>query len=312
MSTTTANAYVRPMMERYLVELERRLRRAGARSPLRIMTSSGGFTSSRTAARQPIALLESGPAGGGAERGQHCETGRHRRCARTRHGRHHRQGLRRGGRTGGRHPQLRGGAGQALHPREWPADVDPQHRSHRDRRRRRLHRRDQPLGVVERGPRERGRAAGARLLPPGGHATDGDRRGPDPGVSRPGSLPRRRDEARRRACTKDVGRFVATTRARFDRDCLGDTQPGEREHGGCGPRACRRERPRPAPLHPGRDRRGRPGACDGGGAQARDAPHPVSGGSRGRLVSRSARGAGVGSTDRSRRWSCSHGSTSSA
>ena len=64
MSTTVANAYVQPLMARYLVQLERRLKQAGIRSPLRIMTSSGGFTSSKSAARRPILLLESGPAGG--------------------------------------------------------------------------------------------------------------------------------------------------------------------------------------------------------------------------------------------------------
>ena len=64
MSTTAANAYVRPRMAQYLVQLEKRLKAAKIRSPLRIMVSSGGFTSSRAAARTPIALLESGPAGG--------------------------------------------------------------------------------------------------------------------------------------------------------------------------------------------------------------------------------------------------------
>ena len=64
MSTTAANAYVRPLMERYLIQLERRLQKASIRAPLRVMTSSGGFTSSKTAARHPILLLESGPAGG--------------------------------------------------------------------------------------------------------------------------------------------------------------------------------------------------------------------------------------------------------
>ena len=64
MSTTVANAYVRPLMEHYLRELAQRLKRAKILAPLRIMTSSGGFTSSKTAAQQPITLLESGPAGG--------------------------------------------------------------------------------------------------------------------------------------------------------------------------------------------------------------------------------------------------------
>ena len=64
MSTTVANAYVRPLMARYLGRLEQRMRRAKIAAPLRIMVSSGGFTSSKAAARLPILLLESGPAGG--------------------------------------------------------------------------------------------------------------------------------------------------------------------------------------------------------------------------------------------------------
>jgi N-methylhydantoinase A len=64
MSTVAANAYVRPRVSHYLGQLNKRLRRARIRSPLRIMVSSGGFTSSKAAAGSPIALLESGPAGG--------------------------------------------------------------------------------------------------------------------------------------------------------------------------------------------------------------------------------------------------------
>ena len=64
MSTVVANAYVQPLMAQYLLELERRLKKASICAPLRVMTSSGGFTSSKVAAKKPIALLESGPAGG--------------------------------------------------------------------------------------------------------------------------------------------------------------------------------------------------------------------------------------------------------
>ena len=64
MSTTTANAYVQPLMETYLSRLEQRLEEIDVVSPLRIMVSSGGFTSSKAAADVPILLLESGPAGG--------------------------------------------------------------------------------------------------------------------------------------------------------------------------------------------------------------------------------------------------------
>jgi N-methylhydantoinase A len=64
MSTTVANAYVQPLMQRYLGLLAERMRSAGISGPLRIMLSSGGFTSAEAAAETPILLLESGPAAG--------------------------------------------------------------------------------------------------------------------------------------------------------------------------------------------------------------------------------------------------------
>ncbi|MGE0749727.1 MAG: hydantoinase/oxoprolinase family protein [Variibacter sp.] len=64
MSTTVANAYVQPLMDRYLGLLGDRLRQAGIPGHLRIMLSSGGFTSAPSAAETPILLLESGPAAG--------------------------------------------------------------------------------------------------------------------------------------------------------------------------------------------------------------------------------------------------------
>src|SRR5690606_20490281 len=63
-TTTTANAYVQPLVESYLRELQSRMSELGFDAPIRIMVSSGGFTSTATAADVPIALLESGPAGG--------------------------------------------------------------------------------------------------------------------------------------------------------------------------------------------------------------------------------------------------------
>ena len=63
-TTATANAYVRPMMEGYLVRLEARLEALGFACPVLVMTSGGGLTTLETARRQPIRLVESGPAGG--------------------------------------------------------------------------------------------------------------------------------------------------------------------------------------------------------------------------------------------------------
>ncbi|HUQ73699.1 MAG TPA: hydantoinase/oxoprolinase family protein [Burkholderiales bacterium] len=63
-STTAANAYVKPIVGAYLQELEARISKIQAGVPLRIMVSSGGFTSGKSAAHTPILLLESGPAAG--------------------------------------------------------------------------------------------------------------------------------------------------------------------------------------------------------------------------------------------------------
>jgi len=64
MSTVAANAYVQPTTAAYLRKLRQSLEDVGAAGPLRIMVSSGGFTSDQSAADTPIVLLESGPAGG--------------------------------------------------------------------------------------------------------------------------------------------------------------------------------------------------------------------------------------------------------
>jgi len=64
LSTACANAYVQPVMARYVRNLDARLEGAGFSCPLLLMTSGGGLTTVETAARHPIRLVESGPAGG--------------------------------------------------------------------------------------------------------------------------------------------------------------------------------------------------------------------------------------------------------
>jgi N-methylhydantoinase A len=63
-STACANAYIQPLMGRYLAGLERELKRAGFVCPLLLMTSGGGITTVETAIRFPVRLIESGPAAG--------------------------------------------------------------------------------------------------------------------------------------------------------------------------------------------------------------------------------------------------------
>lgn len=71
-STTVMNAYLAPVMSRYIEEIERdaeralgangKARRRAAR--VRVMQSNGGILSARVAAREPVRTILSGPAGG--------------------------------------------------------------------------------------------------------------------------------------------------------------------------------------------------------------------------------------------------------
>jgi N-methylhydantoinase A len=63
-STTVVNAYLAPVMGRYLGDLEKSLRRGRCRRKLRIMQSNGGAVSARVAIREPVRTILSGPAGG--------------------------------------------------------------------------------------------------------------------------------------------------------------------------------------------------------------------------------------------------------
>ena len=63
-STVAANAYVGPVVSRYLDDLELRLGESGFRGGLMIMQSNGGLQDVSTARRQCIQMMESGPAGG--------------------------------------------------------------------------------------------------------------------------------------------------------------------------------------------------------------------------------------------------------
>ena len=63
-STACANAYVQPIMARYLRNLEHGLRARGFTCPLFVMLSGGGVADIETAVRFPIRLVESGPVGG--------------------------------------------------------------------------------------------------------------------------------------------------------------------------------------------------------------------------------------------------------
>jgi len=63
-STAVINAYVMPVMKRYVASLEGGLRGAGFRVPLLLMQSNGGTMSAELACETPMHVIESGPAAG--------------------------------------------------------------------------------------------------------------------------------------------------------------------------------------------------------------------------------------------------------
>ena len=63
-STTCANAYVRPLVSGYLLRLRDMLKGCRIACPFFVMVSGGGLTTLENAARFPVRLVESGPAGG--------------------------------------------------------------------------------------------------------------------------------------------------------------------------------------------------------------------------------------------------------
>jgi N-methylhydantoinase A len=63
-STTVLNAYVAPIVERYLARLEHKAHESGMSSGLHIMQSNGGIMTAAAARQHPIQSLFSGPVGG--------------------------------------------------------------------------------------------------------------------------------------------------------------------------------------------------------------------------------------------------------
>lgn len=63
-STTVANAYIKPLADRYLLRLEDRLKSLGLNCGVLMMLSNGGLAHIAEARRSPIELLESGPSAG--------------------------------------------------------------------------------------------------------------------------------------------------------------------------------------------------------------------------------------------------------
>jgi N-methylhydantoinase A len=61
---TVVNAYVMPLVARYMQSLKKRLGSLGVTAPLFIMQSNGGMITAEACAEKPIEIVECGPAGG--------------------------------------------------------------------------------------------------------------------------------------------------------------------------------------------------------------------------------------------------------
>jgi N-methylhydantoinase A len=63
-STTVINAYLRPVVGRYLASLSHGLQSLDVRAPVYVMQSNGGVMAASIASQRPIHIVESGPAAG--------------------------------------------------------------------------------------------------------------------------------------------------------------------------------------------------------------------------------------------------------
>jgi N-methylhydantoinase A len=63
-STTVVNAYVAPLVGRYLDALRARFKTEGIKAPILVMQSAGGLISAKAAAKNAVTIIESGPAAG--------------------------------------------------------------------------------------------------------------------------------------------------------------------------------------------------------------------------------------------------------
>ena len=158
LSTTVINAYLQPILARYIANLDRRLTGAGVATRQKyIMQSNGGMSTFPAAARTAVTTVLSGPAGGVTAGAHAC---RHDRLAQHHHLRHGRHLLRRRADQGRRADRLQ--PRQDRRPRHRRADDGHQH----GERRRRHHRQGRPLRRARSRPAERRRGAGAGLLRP--------------------------------------------------------------------------------------------------------------------------------------------------
>ena len=122
-STTVANAYIKPLAAHYLAALERELRAAGHPGAAAAdAVERRADPRRRGEARAGADARKSGPAAGALAAAFFGARDGGGRRARLRHGRHHRQARAGRRRRAARRLRLRGGAAEALHRGQRPAD----------------------------------------------------------------------------------------------------------------------------------------------------------------------------------------------
>ena len=263
-STTVINAAIRPVVARYLENIERRLADAGVSAELLVMQSSGGVFGA--GGRRAEARLHGRVRACGRRHrvGEPRQRDRERRRHLVRHGRHDGEGRADPGRDAVGDEGLLGRLARVGRRRRPVAVGVPRahagDRPRRDRGGRRVDRLGRLRRHAPRRAAQRGRRPGAGLLPPGRHRADRDRRERRPRPPQPGVLPRRRDRARRRGrAPRDRRALRRAARPRRRRGGERDRRDRERGDGERAPPDLRAARVRPAGLRARRLRRRRPG-----------------------------------------------------
>ena len=212
-ATTVVNAYVRPLMGRYVGDIRRGLDGAGVEAPLTIMQSSGGVMTSEDATLRPVLALESGPAAGVvAALGMARRLGFANAIAFDMGGTTAKASLieggavSRGARVRGRRLAL---GRQPADARRRRAAADPDDRHRRGRRGRRLDRLARPGGRAPGRAAQRRRRAGAGLLRPRRRATrPSPTRTSSSATSRPARSPTGRSRSRAELAEQALARIA--------------------------------------------------------------------------------------------------------
>ena len=176
-STTIADAYLKPLMERYVGSLDAALRDAGMTHAVDDHEVERRRDALRRGRARPIQTAQSGPAGGMLDAAVARRSGG-AEPADARHGRHQRRRR--------HHRRRRAAAHDRVRDRVGRAGGDPADRHQVDRRRRRHDRLDRRRRLPARRSAERGRRAGTDLLRPRRHA---GRRSPTPTCCSAASIP---------------------------------------------------------------------------------------------------------------------------